>query len=217
MKPYAGKDSSGKWTAQVVNAVLAGKQEPALDEHIEELLRWLANAQTPDVEAISAEFRKRDVGSEEARQLTLALLDRALFETSSAPDPNRVLGIAPGASREVIRARYHRLIQVYHPDRNQGDPAWLNNRTERLNWAYSYLKKNAHKPIPPDQAEQVGAKVTPVRSTRTPDKDFRDAYPDKGGTIRSYLGSSAQFQRRFLISLILIATGLLGYFYLTNV
>lgn len=217
MKPYTSKESSGKWTAQVVNAVLAGKWEPALDEHMEELLRWLANAQTPDVEAISAEFRKRDVGSEEARQLTLALLDRALFETSSVPDPNRVLGISPGASREVIRARYHRLIQIYHPDRNQGDPEWLNNRTERLNWAYSYFKKDAHRPTPANQAAQVGAKATPVRSTRTSGKGFRDAYPDKGGTIRSYLGSSAQFQKRFLIGLILMATGLLGYFYLTNV
>src|SRR3990172_2576002 len=142
MDQRGSKKSTAKWASQVVNAVLAGEIEPALVEPMEELLQWLANAPTPEVKAISAEFRKRNVDGEEAQQLALALLDRALFDTSGICDPSRILGILRGASRDVIQTRYHRLMQIYHPDRNQDNPEWFNNRTERLNWAYSQLKKD---------------------------------------------------------------------------
>src|SRR4051812_7382781 len=33
-----------------------------------------------------------------------------------------ILGIAPDASHEVIRAAYRKLMFQYHPDRNHGDP-----------------------------------------------------------------------------------------------
>ena len=216
MDQRGSKKSTAKWASQVVNAVLAGEIEPALVEPMEELLQWLANAQTPEVKAISAEFRKRNVDGEEAQQLALALLDRALFDTSGICDPSRILGILRGASRDVIQTRYHRLMQIYHPDRNQGNPEWSNCRTERLNWAYSELKKDAHERSTPVRAGNPGSSMEPGISTATYDTDFHDMHFHKGADLRNYLGGAARFQIRFLIGLILMAIGLLGYLYFYN-
>ncbi|MCD6153550.1 MAG: DnaJ domain-containing protein [Syntrophobacterales bacterium] len=37
--------------------------------------------------------------------------------TSDFDDPYEILGLKPGASREEIRAAYHRAAQAYHPDK----------------------------------------------------------------------------------------------------
>jgi len=46
------------------------------------------------------------------------------------PYPYRILGVAPGASEEEIRAAFHRLARRWHPDK-QRDPARLEEATRR--------------------------------------------------------------------------------------
>src|SRR5579875_2661386 len=39
---------------------------------------------------------------------------------SAQPDPYVTLGISPGASDEELRTAYRRLVQLHHPDHNNG-------------------------------------------------------------------------------------------------
>lgn len=39
------------------------------------------------------------------------------------PKPHEVLGVAPTASRDEVRAAFRRLAAKYHPDRASGDAA----------------------------------------------------------------------------------------------
>jgi hypothetical protein len=60
-------------------------------------------------------------------------------------DPHQVLGIDAGADRDTIRAAYHRLAKLYHPDRyNSLDlpeevAAYLSSMARRLNAAHALL------------------------------------------------------------------------------
>jgi curved DNA-binding protein CbpA len=54
-------------------------------------------------------------------------------------DPYKVLGVAPEATEEQIRAAYHRLVQAHHPDHNQGS-AESARRFEEIQEAYSRIR-----------------------------------------------------------------------------
>lgn len=56
-------------------------------------------------------------------------------------DPYEVLGIAPGASDDEIKAAYRKLAKKYHPDLNGGS-ADAERKMKEVNDAYSYLIKN---------------------------------------------------------------------------
>ncbi len=43
---------------------------------------------------------------------------RARYIAPSGDDPYTVLGVAPGASRDEVRAAYRALVKTYHPDRH---------------------------------------------------------------------------------------------------
>lgn len=77
---------------------------------------------------------------------------RALLDQQKQPSPadpprsaHQVLGVAPGASPEEIRAAYQRLVQQYHPDRVSGLGPELvelaERRTKQINAAYATLKQ----------------------------------------------------------------------------
>jgi DnaJ like chaperone protein len=64
----------------------------------------------------------------------------------SARSPHDVLGIAPNASAEEIRAAYQTLVQKYHPDRvaDMGREVRevAEQKTKEINAAYAALKRN---------------------------------------------------------------------------
>lgn len=73
-------------------------------------------------------------GDEDSLALLLAWLDRAGRRAEAAPPPGgatpgpmteaeayRVLGLAPGASAEEVRAAYRRLMRLVHPDHGGSD------------------------------------------------------------------------------------------------
>lgn len=61
-------------------------------------------------------------------------------------DPYRILGLAPGASWDEIRASYHAVAKVYHPDRyaNAELPVevgeYLSTMSRRINAAFEALE-----------------------------------------------------------------------------
>jgi curved DNA-binding protein CbpA len=75
--------------------------------------------------------------------LTARLADGSSF------DPHTVLGVPSAASIEDIKAAWHRLSKVYHPDRYQAADLppevrdYLAAMARRINAAYSALE-NAH-------------------------------------------------------------------------
>ncbi|MBI4578414.1 MAG: J domain-containing protein [Planctomycetes bacterium] len=64
-------------------------------------------------------------------------------DTMSVADAYAVLGLSLVASRQMVHATYRRLALVYHPDRNDGDPASLAQFKE-LATAYRVLQRKFH-------------------------------------------------------------------------
>ncbi len=58
-------------------------------------------------------------------------------------DPYAVLDVQNDASDVELRAAYHRLAALYHPDRNPGFQAEANERLKQLNEAYALIRAAA--------------------------------------------------------------------------
>ncbi|HKO27078.1 MAG TPA: J domain-containing protein, partial [Solirubrobacteraceae bacterium] len=81
------------------------------------------------------------------------------------PDPYTVLGVAPGVSDEELRAAYRRLVQLHHPDHNNGSLESA-RRFEEVQDAYAAITRERRRhPTPPRSAP-------PPRSS-TPDVEQR--------------------------------------------
>jgi hypothetical protein len=106
--------------------------------------RTLARLAVEDLQALAAEFDA--AGDEESLAVLLAYLERRGV-AREAPEPPgaggqsmteaeayRVLGLAPGASLEDVRAAYRRLMKRVHPDLGGSSPlaAMLNAAKELL-------------------------------------------------------------------------------------
>jgi curved DNA-binding protein CbpA len=59
-------------------------------------------------------------------------------------NPYEVLGVAPDATPEQIRAAYKKLVKELHPDKRAEDPyrAQKEERLKKVNVAYDQLKKS---------------------------------------------------------------------------
>ena len=74
---------------------------------------------------------------------------RARHIAPAGDDPYVVLGLAPGASAEAVRAAWRELVKTYHPDRHmaEGTPAEFirvaEARMAAINAAYAALTKGA--------------------------------------------------------------------------
>ena len=74
------------------------------------------------------------------RALSLPVADASSF------DPHRVLGVPKTASWDEIRAAYHRLTKLYHPDRFAGVElppevaSYVEGKTRQINAAFRLLK-----------------------------------------------------------------------------
>jgi curved DNA-binding protein CbpA len=55
-------------------------------------------------------------------------------------DPYKTLGVSPGISDADLRAAYHRLVQLHHPDHNGGS-AEAARRFEEIQEAYARIKR----------------------------------------------------------------------------
>lgn len=95
--------------------------------------------------------------------------------------PWAVLGLAPGADPERIRAAYRRLAKAWHPDKFTGDPALQASATARMkaiNAAYAALRSV---PAGPTSESPAGARTAPRGRPRTFDpmegRPYRSGHP----------------------------------------
>jgi curved DNA-binding protein CbpA len=99
----------------------------------------------------------------------------------SAPshDPYETLGVSGGASDADIRAAYHRLVQLHHPDHNNGSPESA-ARFEQIQEAYARVREQrgptprADTPRPRASADEArpGASADDARSGASADPDL---------------------------------------------
>jgi curved DNA-binding protein CbpA len=70
----------------------------------------------------------------------------------SRRDPYTVLGVKPGVSDEELRVAYRRLVQLHHPDHNNGSPESA-RRFEEVQDAYAAITRERRRhPTPPRSA-----------------------------------------------------------------
>jgi curved DNA-binding protein CbpA len=64
---------------------------------------------------------------------------------SASGDPYAVLGVSPGVSDKELHAAYRRLVQLYHPDHNQGSVESA-RRFEEIQDAYARIRQVRGRP-----------------------------------------------------------------------
>ncbi|MGA7118302.1 MAG: J domain-containing protein, partial [Hyphomicrobium sp.] len=83
------------------------------------------------------------IPTQRARALNLPLPDASNF------DPHRILGVHKGAPWDEIRAAYHRMTKLYHPDKFESVElpdevrAYLVAMTKEVNVAFRTLRSAA--------------------------------------------------------------------------
>jgi curved DNA-binding protein CbpA len=88
-----------------------------------------------------------------------------LLRTLSAiSNPYDILGVRPGVSDEELRATYRRLVQLHHPDHNNGSKESA-RRFEEVQEAYAAIQKERRR-TPPRRA-------TPPPPPSSPDVEQR--------------------------------------------
>ena len=96
-----------------------------------------------------------------------------------AKDYYQILGVPRNASDEEIKKAYRKLAMQYHPDRNQGNEKWANEKFKEINETYGILGDPA-KRRQYDQFGTVGniGDIFGSPFTRT---TFQDMMKDFGG------------------------------------
>lgn len=91
---------------------------------------------------------------EELSEAVRFFLRQALL--AEGGDAYRMLGLDPAATPGQIKARYRKLMRLFHPDRNT-DQQWTDVYAPRINRAYAELRRLA----PPLPGLEGGLKATP--------------------------------------------------------
>ena len=187
---------NGTWVRHMVQEIVDSRSVgPTMVENLDEFLIWLGGKPSPVSDQISAAFEERSISVEAAQTMALWVLDEYLFADDQVDSLKR-LGLHPGSSPAEIRKRYHRLIRVYHPDKQAFDSEWGTKRTEALNTVYTRLKQK------PADARSVQRPPPPRASARG-----QQAYPSESvmSRVRKQLGPTESVTRLFLISMSAIA------------
>jgi curved DNA-binding protein CbpA len=89
-----------------------------------------------------------------------------------AQDPYATLGVSPSATDAELRSAYRRLVQLHHPDHNNGAPEAA-RRFEAVQEAYARVREmRAGKgAAPPRKPPRSAARTPPPRTTPRPASD----------------------------------------------
>ncbi len=208
-----------RWPQDIATEVSAGRLTPLLECRLDEILIWLGNARHDATRLLDEAFARRGLDRDHAVARVQELLDRLLF-IEDLP-PHRILGLPANASAPVVRQRYRRLIQAFHPDRHPERSVWLTQRTELINIAYGRLRRRPAAAA----AAQPAAKSTGPAPKKKPRKRPRATYhywddgsyaPPLAWRLRTWLGASHGFQLRFFGLLIAACLALLLYLFYIN-
>ena len=83
----------------------------------------------------------RTVDPVKLRDAAATYVRRMYFRANASP--YQVLGLAPGASESEIKESFRLLMQLVHPDRQEGRAAWPESFAARANHAYAILRDAA--------------------------------------------------------------------------
>jgi DnaJ-class molecular chaperone len=108
----------------------------------------------------------------------------------SVPDPYKTLGITAAASDAELRAAYHRLVQLHHPDHNGGSPESA-RRFEEVQAAYAEVRRrrraagDVHPPTDPGLDARLAKMESDLKAARdTRDRAAREARQAQEQTLR---------------------------------
>jgi DnaJ domain len=115
---------------------------------------------------------------------------------ASQADPYKTLGVDPGASDTELRAAYHRLVQLHHPDHNQGSPAAA-RRFEGVQDAYAQITR-LRRMAPHVDQEAPRSPVDPDVESRLADieRQVREAHAARERAREAARRAAAQTERR---------------------
>ena len=127
-------------------AALLGEGSPVLEDLLEALLLIAATDGVHPDEVVYLDQVAARFGFSPADYARI----KARHIAPSADDPYVMLGVAPGAPFDEVRAAYRSLVKSYHPDRRMADgtpPEFIRvaeDRMAAINGAYASLAKGAH-------------------------------------------------------------------------
>lgn len=98
---------------------------------VEELLTLALDARLPDQHALS--------DAEESRVAARFFVQQVFFVKDASH--YRVLGLNPDASEAQIKLHHRLLMRLFHPDRQQLNSTWADNYAQRINEAYTVLRR----------------------------------------------------------------------------
>jgi len=119
------------------DALIYDRNIDSLYESIDDILIWFSKSYKTLDDGLSARLLKEATPAIIEEKM-FTLLDKLLFSRDD-------LGfnyLPPDQSS--LKLRYHRLLQVYHPDKANFQTQILNKRTEQINAEYNRLKKLKH-------------------------------------------------------------------------
>jgi hypothetical protein len=92
-------------------------------------------------------------------------------------DPYLVLGVRADASDQEVRSAYRRLVQLHHPDHNNGSPE-SERRFEEVQDAYAQVRKLRASGAPPPPPPPASSSSDPGLDARLKnmERDLREAH-----------------------------------------
>jgi curved DNA-binding protein CbpA len=112
---------------------------------------------------------------------------------SAGGDPYAVLGVRPGISDRELQAAYRRLVQLHHPDHNQGSPESA-RRFEEIQEAYARIRSLRAQP----DSTPGSAAAAPEVEARLADleRELREAHEARERARRAAAEAAARAEER---------------------
>ncbi|QBQ55980.1 DnaJ domain-containing protein [Nitrosococcus wardiae] len=102
----------------------------------QQVLRLAAGKASPEIRSLEARWKS---SPEELRKAAIFYIEQSCL--AGEKDPYRILGLNPGADFHKIRAHYHLLMLLFHPDRAEASLSWRDVYAVRVNEAYRQLRQ----------------------------------------------------------------------------
>jgi curved DNA-binding protein CbpA len=116
---------------------------------------------------------------------------------ANSGDPYKTLGVEPDVSDQELHHAYRRLVQLHHPDHNDGSPQAA-ARFEEIQDAYSQIRELREKTPGPGPPPRTSDAVDPETETRLADleRQVREAHLAREQARRAASRAAAHTERR---------------------
>jgi curved DNA-binding protein CbpA len=116
---------------------------------------------------------------------------------ASTRDPYRTLGVKPDVSDQELHHAYRRLVQLHHPDHNDGSLEAA-RRFEEVQEAYAQVRELREKAAGPGSPPRASATVDPETEARLADleRQVREAHMARERARRAASEAASRTERR---------------------